>query len=230
MAKSYLPSTDAGLLSWSANLSSRVLQDYAAYGIPLQMAQDFADLQAQYALAYRKAANPGTRNRVKVAGKNNARRRLKQAAQNIVSIIRGQAELTDGQKITLGLTIRRPRRGHIGPPDHAPQVIVRSVNGHTVRLRLKDASNQECGGKPADVTGAIIMSAVGDQMPQAPEQWRLMTTTSRASVEVTFSAAHAPGTRVWLTAMWTNRRQERGPASTPVSTHLLFGTIFMRAA
>jgi hypothetical protein len=229
MAKSYLPSTDARLLIWAATLSHSILQDHAKYGVTLQQAQELDDRQVEYSAAFFAAVNPYTRTRGKVAAKSDARERLRHAAQFIVSIIRGQPHLTSAQKIAIGLTVRRPRRRHVKAPEVAPELVIRSVSGNTVSLRLNRPAARRRTGKPADVTGAIIMCAAGEQMPPR-EAWRMMTTTSSARAEVTFPATYPPGTCVWLAAMWINRRQERGPMSRPVSVHVQFGGIMHLAA
>ncbi len=224
MRQSYFPSTDAGLLGWARNMSQRLSADYGAYGIDEPRAADFAALFESYADAYQAANVPGIRSSAATSIKNQAREALKNAARLIVSIVRGQTDVSDAQKIELGITLPAPRRRTIPRPSHAPRLAISDMTGHTVQLRLTDAERQAAGSKPPDVRGALIFIAVGDQ-PPAPgaEGWRFYAGTSRTKCSVTFPATLPPGTKVWITAAWVNARNQSGPACTAIATHLQFG-------
>jgi hypothetical protein len=52
--------------------------------------------------------------------------------------------------------------------------------------------------------------------------WRFECSTSRTTFQVQFDAGAAPGTTVWLTALWLNRRGEPGPACAPIAARVPF--------
>ncbi len=51
----------------------------------------------------------------------------------------------------------------------------------------------------------------------------LVGTDTRLNTAVEFGNEYPPGTKVWFSAFWLNRRAQSGPACTPVSTQLGFG-------
>ncbi len=93
---------------------------------------------------------------------------MKNAARLIVSIVRGQRDVTDAQKIELGITVPAPRRAAIPRPEHAPRLSVRSVTGHTVHLRLSDSQLLGGSAKPRGARAALIFVATGDAPPAYP--------------------------------------------------------------
>ncbi|HEV2292604.1 MAG TPA: hypothetical protein VGR35_02035 [Tepidisphaeraceae bacterium] len=224
MRQSYFPSTDSGMVPWARNMSEKLAADYAAYGITQQQSDEFAGLTEAYAEAYRAANVPGIRSSAATAVKNDARESLKTAARLIVSIVRGQASVTDAQKILLGITVPAPRRRAIPRPEHAPTLYVRSVTGRTVRILLADSQVHGSRSKPSGARAAMVFTAAGEKPPQVGTSgWHFHTTTGRRKCDVTFPADLAPGTRVWLTAAWVNSRNQPGPACMPIETHLQFG-------
>ena len=49
-------------------------------------------------------------------------------------------------------------------------------------------------------------------------------------VDVLFPESVAPGTQVWLTAVWFNERKQMGPACAPVGAQINFGGSMPMAA
>ncbi len=225
MRQSYFPSTDAGLLAWAQNLSQRLSVDPEAFGVGELVAAQLADLVARYDEAYRLANMPNTRITSRTVQKNESRDALKHAARRIVSIVRGQADVTDAQRIELGMSVPAPRRRAIPRPEHAPTLYVTSVAGRTVHLRLADSQLIAGSAKPPGARAALIFVASGEHPPDGGiSAWRFHSSTGRLKCDVTFPPSLAPGTKVWVCAAWVNNRNQPGPACSPVGTHLQFGT------
>ncbi len=225
MRQSYFPSTDAGLLAWARNMSDRLSADYGAFGIDEQRSADFANLVEYYADAYQAANLPGIRSSAATTIKNQAREALKNAARLIVSIVRGQTDVSDAQKIELGITVPAPRRQAIPRPSHGPRLAITAMSGRTAQVRLTNAELQAGRSKPPGIQGALIFVASGEQ-PPAPGagEWKFHSGTSRTKSRVSFPANLPPGTKVWICAAWVNARKQLGPPSVPVETHIQFGT------
>jgi hypothetical protein len=219
---SFFPFTDSGLLAWSSNLSNRINADPGAFGISPLVAANYASLHEIYADAYLAASDLGRRCKVIVAQKNIARANLKQAARQIVATVRGTPSVTIEQKLELGITIpRSPTR--IGPPESAPSIIILSVVGHRVRIRLMDAQAPRRGRAPG-IEGACVFSHAGEEHPTQISDWTFNGTFSRMEFDLNFPSALAPGTKLWFTAFFYNPRNERGPAAEAISTHLQGGS------
>jgi hypothetical protein len=225
--RSYLPDTDAALLAWSLNFSTRISAGATTYGLTSAQATAYAAVHASYAAALA-AVDPGTRNKSSVAAKNAARDALKAAVRPLVLLVQGTVTVTDAQKLALGLTVRA-QPSPIARPALPPVLDVVAVNGRTVTVRLHDAENAGKRGKPAYVKGAAVFSYVGAVAPEDPAAFKFEGNTTKTVVDVVFPNTVAPGSVVYLTAMWFNERAQSGPACTPVSTHVQFGNPSMAA-
>jgi hypothetical protein len=210
------------LLGWSLNLSTKLSADPAAYGLSAEQAAEFAAVHQAFADAMA-AVDPAIRSKVSVARKNDARDVLKAQARLLVSIIQGQASVTDSQKIELGLTVRRAPRAIPAPLD-PPGVLVTYVVGQTVHLRLYDFVTAR-RGKPPGVRDATIFSFVGDEPPASLSEWTLQCNCTRTQIDIHFPSTLPPGTKVWFCAYWLNPRSQRGPVSKPVGTHIQGGIV-----
>ena len=74
--------------------------------------------------------------------------------------------------------------------------------------------------KPRGVSGATLLSFVGDEPPTSISAWKYTGLTGSVNCTVRFNGNPPPGTKVWIAAFWFSFRNERGPTSAPVSTHL----------
>ena len=106
---------------------------------------------------------------------------------------------------------------------------VLSVSGHTVHVRLHDANNPGKRGKPAGCKGAALFSFVGTAAPGDPSLFKFEGNTTRTSFDVIFPDSVAPGTMVWVTAVWFNERTQSGPACSPIGAFIQFGGMSMAA-
>ena len=136
--------------------------------------------------------------------------------------------VTDSQKISLGLSVPTERQP-IPVPSAAPALDIVSVIGRTVRIRLHDAAGEGRRSKPAGVRGAAVMSFVGATAPTDPAAYKWEGSTNQSITEITVSTSVAEGARVWLTAMWFNEREQRGPACSPVGTNTQVGGMSLAA-
>src|SRR5690606_33239718 len=177
MRSSYIPSTNNGLVSFSKNLVTRLTAQEGHFGVPSQrlaslsaLQADFADAQAQVTLMT---------NRPATARRNAARAALLDEIRGVVAIVRAQQDVTDAQKITLGLTIPGKRRRAIPRPRVAPRMIIHAIDGHRVHVMLFDQESDHYR-RPRDVAGAAIFLHVGEQPSRDPKQWKHVGDATRA--------------------------------------------------
>jgi hypothetical protein len=225
--QSYVPSTVAGKYEWATNLSTRTTATPTAYGLTALQAAAFAAVYGDYATAYAAAAAPVTRTRAAVTQREQQQTLMLRAARSLVSVIEGYPELTDAQRVELGLTIRK-RPSPVPVPDSSPRIDIVSREGTSVKIRLHDATGSR-RGRPAGVDGAAVFSFVGNDSPVDITDWKFEGNTTKTEYTVYFAANLPPGTVVWFTAFWFNPRAESGPACAPVSAILAGGQLQMAA-
>ena len=115
MADSFFRGTDAELYNGTKNFASIIDTDFATYGISSAQNTNYQSLSASYVAAYEALLIPSTKTKGQTATKNAARILLKVAAGDLARIIEGQSNITDQQKIELGINVRKTP-GPVGPP------------------------------------------------------------------------------------------------------------------
>lgn len=232
MPRDFFPRSDADASGFTRSFSDLINANPALYHISPERAAAYADMQLAYAQAFHATANPGTATRSGRAARREKRRVLERETRLIARLIRAQTSIPTKAMVDIGVKVRRPPR-RIAPPTAAPQVLVRSVIGHSITVDLIDAD----GGKrrlPAGATHAVVL-VYRDTGDFRPSSSRLglprLTSRTRVRVDLPPSAGDfrlTPGTRVWITAAWTNRRGQQGPFSNPVYAHIAGGAMTFR--
>jgi hypothetical protein len=149
-------------------------------------------------------------------------------ARSRPNLVNGTASVTNAQKLALGLNVRA-EPSPIPAPSSSPVIEIVSVNGRTVKIKLK-ATDSARRGKPAGVQGAAVFSYVGTAAPASTSEWKFEGNTNRTTVDVEFPETIPSGSCVWFTAFWFNPRSQSGPGSTPICTNLPGGAPIPMAA
>lgn len=219
--RGFLPQADAELLAWSTNFRTMITAAPATFGLTAAQATEYATTQEAYASAFQVAKDPSTRTRPTIAAKDAAKTDLQTASRLLAKIVEGTAAVTDAQKLSLGLTVRKsptPRPA----PEGAPIVEVMLVSGRTIKIRLH-GDEPSRRGRPIDVAGASLFSFVGENPSEDPADWKFEGSTAKMTYDIEMAASVAPGSRVWVSAFWFNAKSEPGPMSQPTLTFTAFG-------
>lgn len=224
MPDTYIPSREADLVTWSTNFDSKIAATPTAFGLTAGQATAYTALHGAFFTAYTTANDPRARTPVTIEEKNLAKQALINGAGGIralVGIIQNFPALTNAQRIDLGITVPDVDPTPVPVPEFAPDIDIVSTMGRTVRIRLHDSQAPPgTRAKPDGVSGATVFSFVGDEPPADIAQWQFQTNTTRTVVDIEFPATVENGAQVWFTAFWRNPRDESGPATTPVTTHI----------
>lgn len=212
------PSTDSGLVSWSANFSDRINLAPVPLGLTALQASAYQTLHESFVEKVL-ACEPGSRSHSAVLAKDGVRTDLKNQARLLANIIDGQASVSNEEKALLGLTVRSQPQP-IPPPAFAPAVDIDAVNGTNVSIRIHDSQTSR-RGRPAGVKGAAIFTAIGPTAPVTSDGWTFQANTSETKVVVGFPETTPALTRVWFRVFWFNYRMLSGPPCAAVSTLLL---------
>jgi len=224
-ATDFLPRREADLRGWSCNFSEKINADPEAIGLTAAQAADYSAKHDAFITAYRLANEPCTRTRPSITAKNDALRAVRRAARQLAKIIHAARKATNAQKASLGLTVRRPggRHAHLPRPRTAPHLLARSVTGRRVELRLRDPGEPTKRGRPSGVDRAVILMYIGDRPPADRSQWRWRGMTTRTRYAAMMPHDASPGTPVWFTARWENKRGEGGPLASPICAYAQHG-------
>ena len=228
-----IPTKDSALVDWSTNANTRLTAAPATYGTTAAVATQYASLHDAFVAAYDNvvaARAAGTRSSSLASIKDAAKLALLNCARPLYKTIQANTAVTAAAKIELGVVVPDVQPSPQPVPGAAPQLTVVSVNGRLVKIRLSDPLNPTRKRIPDGVNGAIVMSYVGAAAPTDPAAFKMEGPTSRTTVDILFPESLAPGTQVWLTAVWFNERKQMGPACAPVGTRINYGGSMPMAA
>ncbi|MBB6428980.1 hypothetical protein [Algisphaera agarilytica] len=222
MSKPYLPARESELVTWTQGFASLIEANPTTYGLTADQATGYGALRAVFITAYDTANEQTTRSPANIEAKNTLKRQLIAETRKLVRIIQASPAINNDKRAALGITVPDTDPTPVPPPEDAPQLDIVSVEGRTVKLRLRNAATGK-RKKPEGVATATVLSYVGEDIPADIRDWSFEGNDTRLDTEVEFGDEFTPATKVWLTAFWSNRRGESGPACAPISTHLGFG-------
>ena len=212
---------DSELLAWSATFSGKINGgNPATFGLTAELATDYQAKQAAFAEAMAAVQDVDTRTRTDVVTKRECRKALVAASRQLVNVCEAWPQMTDTKRSQLNLPIRDRDPTPTPRPTSAPILDVVSQVGLTVTIALRDASDSTRRRRPDGVMGATILSHVGETAPATIDGWTFQGNTSKTTVDITFPPMTPRGARVWVTAVWYNRRSQSGAPSRPLSTYV----------
>ena len=220
--RTFLPSTDDGLLSFAQNASSFLNAAPSAYGLTGEQAMSFDEAYSEYNDALVTARHSSTRTKPNIERKNEKRRALVKRVRETMEIVQAHPGTTDAMRDELKITVRDRRPTPVPVPDTSPVIEVISVLGRRVsfKLRSTDAADR---GKPDGVKGAVVFTATGEQEPTTVEAFKFEGNITVIKSFVDFPASVSAGSKVWLMACWFNPKLETGLACSPVPVYLAGG-------
>jgi hypothetical protein len=219
-----VPTRDSLLATFAPNFSGIITLSPTTYNVTAGQATSLATATDNFLDAYNAQQADGARSKSLTTAKNSAKLALLALLRPMYGAIQASSTVSNTLKVNLGIVVRR-MPAPVPAPSAAPVVVVVSVTGRTVRLRLRDAANPHRVGRPANVAAATILSYVGTTPPASIGDWRFEANVSKTLLDVTFPETVAPGARVWFTVFWSNRKDQAGPACDPVGTYLQFGSV-----
>jgi hypothetical protein len=218
---SYMSSTQAGQAMWAATFVAVVQPDFAAYGLTEAEFDAFKDLNIDLQAKWTAwNANPNHRTKAMRVAKDSAFSAMRAEAKYLVRKIQGTRTVTDEMKSDAGLTIYKTTLTPKPIPATAPVIGTTLKPNRVVALTLSESVGKK--SKPSNVAGAVVFYAIGEEPPATVDGWTFSNVTTKSSVEIPFPTG--PAQTVYITAFWTNSRDETGPSATPVRVDLPAGT------
>lgn len=218
----FLPRTDAGLLSWSTNFSTKINASPETFGLTIAQAADYLALHDAYASIYQITQENDTRTPSAIVTKRNAKKALVADARKLARIVQAFPGTTDTMRSDLGLTVDADP-APIPPPSEAPEIDFMPTATRTIRIRLHNEKTLGHRGRPHGVKGATVFSYIGEEAPIDLNEWKFEGNTTHTVINIDPPPTVPSGTKMWFTAFWRNPRDQSGPATTPISTIVQWG-------
>jgi len=218
--KDYLPNKDEALRAWTLQFGTFIDATPEAFGVNKTVAGEYLAKQADFTTKLQAATDSTTRGKRTVFLKNESKKTLVAMTRKVAKQIGATMTVTDAQRQELGITVPVQHRTPVPPPAVAPVLQVMSIDGRTVTMALRRADGKR--GRPPKVAGATIFTFTGEDAPSVDDTWQFMTATSKTTVQLAFGPS-AKGDTVFITAFWTNAKNESGLAAHAVSVNLPAG-------
>lgn len=215
------PQSDTALLAYADNFDAALIARFENVGLSIAQAEAFTAARAAYVAAFGVANEQATRTPVSIELKNEKKDALVKILRELIGQIQSFGGTTDADRRAFDITIRKDP-SPIPAPGSAPVIIVESVTGNVINVRLKDATDPDRRGKPDGVATATLLYHVGPDAPTSIEGWTLQGTVSRVTASVEVAPTTPGGSKVWIIGYWSNAKGESGPPSTAVSTFTQF--------
>lgn len=224
MPRTFLPSRESDLITWSQSFQSTIVSAASDYGLTDPQAADYTTKQAAFVSAHKVANEPLTRSPGNIEVKNTKKQELITLTRELVDICQASPVMDNDKRKALGITIRDSTPTPVPVPKTSPNIDILSVVGWTVELRLHNEDSTK-RAKPEGVKGATVFSYVGETPPTNVDDWKFEGNISKTETTIHFPSTLAAGTKVWTTAFWFNTTSQSGPAAAPVSTNLQGGLV-----
>jgi hypothetical protein len=219
-----IPTSDEALANWSTNANTRLVADgVTVYLLTAGQVSGYTPLHDSFVASfntYKAARDAGTRSESLTAQKDDDKRSLLVYARAIYGAVQINPAVSDADKILLGVHVKDVEPSPSTLPAVPPTLTIASVVGRTVNVVLRDPTFPDRRALPIGATGAFVMTHLGETAPTNPFSYSLQGATGRTSATVILPNDVAPGTKIWLSAVWLGKRKQMGTACTPISTYV----------
>ncbi len=222
MSNPYIPSTDSGFDNWFNNFQTVIAANPALYGLVAGDATNITNaynlwhtlyLLAGTAPPHRTPINPGARTPVSIQNMVVNAAASKVLIRTYAAIIRGNAGVSDADRVAAGLNPANTSRTPIPAPGTSPIIgFIGSTPGQ-VTFNFKDTSTPTVKKKPFGAVGLEVWQSIGTAPPVAPEATDFVGIQTKSPFALTYNNADA-GKTAYVYSRWITRRGLVGPWST----------------
>lgn len=214
----FLPTRQEELAAWTAKYYAAMEANTAACNMTPELLTAYEAAQTAYADALAVATTPATRTPTAIEVKDGLKAELIALTRRYVKICQASPLMTNPIRVDLQIPVRDTEPTPIGPPSEMPKLSIEKIEGWLLSLEVLNQENQK--RKPEGVSAANLFTWVGENPPTQLKEWTYERTTTRSNPQVVFPETVAPGTPVWVTALWLNPTGVPGPACAPLKTHI----------
>lgn len=217
-----IPVKHAMCVPWMLNFSERMSADPARWMSNAADALAVAEAVAAYRAIYEslmQARAEGTWAMSATAARNAAREHACRLIRPIYARVQATREISDEDRISLGVHVldRRPTRH--GGPAGVPQLALKRLINRTLTISIRDPQSQTRRRRPAGCSGAMVFWCTGDA-PAAAGYWHFAGNATRTTKTIALDNLPAAAATVWISAMWYGRRGQVGETSPALRVNL----------
>ena len=223
----YPPRTNSGWDVWGGDVCPIFISDAASLGLTPALATGAQTAYTAYHAAFLAAAAPSTRSRVTIQGRRDALAAFRAAVKPIVAIIQSNPNVTNEQRVQLGLRVRDNVPSPAPPIGFAPSVQAMLTGPTSVRVIADNPLDPDRRAKPPHVMQIAVhtyLTTPGTtaKPPTDKTQWPLYLLSGKKTIDL-FWPGMASANTVWVCCRYVNTRNVPGPFS-PAVTVTLPGT------
>jgi len=215
-----IPLKDSLLVPFASNFSDRINTSPASFGLVIGQATALADLVGPYVdavTALNLARADGTRSESLTTTRDTTKAALLSYARELYSFVQANTNVTDANKVLLGVHIRDTTPTPVPAPTVPPAMELVSVFARTVKVNIYDPTSSSHRSKVSGAVGAYVYTFTGEDYPTDPSLWQFQGSATKGNFDIVFPDTVANGAQVWICAAWVNRRGETGPVNSPIA-------------
>jgi len=216
MTAPYIPSTDAGFSSWSANFEAIVAVDFAALGLTAPQAAAYTAADTAYQAAYILATNPATRTPVTIAAKDSAKATAVALARELAQLIKANPAVDDETLVSLGITVDKFPPTPVPTPTTFPLLDFLAATPGQHKLQWRDSETPLSKRKPDGAVSLELWSEVGTTIPPTPDTASFLADYTKSPFRVDLLEADRGKIATYF-GRWKTRTGLVGPWSDGVS-------------
>ncbi|MDR1563157.1 MAG: hypothetical protein LBS54_08795 [Dysgonamonadaceae bacterium] len=207
--KYYLPKAFAELTSWLRNFIETLAEHPTRFGVPKDVFDDLEEKASEFYDA-NIVADSHNAGKVDKALRRDKANTVSKAVRNVVNrYLRYNDDITDDQKVNLGIPVRDIIKTNIDPPKTYPGMTLRINDYMNISISLREPGSKS-KAKPYGTIGALIKYDVLDAKPLDHTQLSRSVLATRTPRIIRFPASER-GCTAYISAAWQNEKGETGP-------------------
>jgi hypothetical protein len=188
MSTNYVPKPDALFDSWLLNFATILAASPITYGLTAGDAVIVTGVQTTFAAAYAASVDPSTRTPVAVMAKNAARASAEAVVRPYAVGISLNPAVTDPEKISIGVTVRKTTPTPIPAPVAVPSIELMLALPLTQHLQIRQTGSTS-KSKPAGCIAIEVARTVGTVAATDPNQLMIVGQYGKTPLIQSFDAA-----------------------------------------
>lgn len=221
MSASYIPASDTLFNTWLVNFDAFVTADGLSWDLTAPQIAAVAAVTSAYTAALTLATDPSTRTPATIAAKNTAKSTALATVRPIAQFLNASTLVTDEDRASLGITIRKTVPTPIASPTTFPLLDILQGTPGQHKIQYRDSETPTTKAKPPGAIQMELYSVAGLTAAPEPSDAVFHSLQTKAPFFVDLDVADT-GKVITYFARWVTRTGLVGPWSSGVSLTATF--------